>query len=193
MILVPFPAVARSTKSHRMTEELSTSAENVELVQRLFVQYEPALHSFVHGLVPDRSCAQDVLQETFLAVTKNAGDFAPGSNFLAWSSTIARYKVLEALRGRKFVGLTPEAIEAVCASEAAPPADPRVDILSRCVKQLASTAKRIVALRYEEERAPQEIAQIIGWTPKAVNVALTRARRFLRDCVAKATATVNEN
>ena len=163
------------------------------LVQRLFVKWEPALYAFVHALVPDSNCAQDVLQETFLAVSKKAADFAPDSNFLAWSCAIVRYKVLEALRQRKFVGLTPEAIEALCASDAAVPADPRVDVLSKCIEQLASKARRIIGLRYEEARQPGEIARIIGWTPTAVNVALSRARRFLRDCVTRALTSANEN
>jgi len=185
-----------SNKAQLVAEEPITASDRVELVQRLFIEHQPALHAFVHALVPDFGRAQDVLQETFLAATKNAGDFAAASadsNFLVWSCAIARSKVLEARRQRRFIGLTPEAIEALCASEAAAPADPRIDVLAKCIEQLAPKARRVVALRYEDGHQPREIARIIDWTPEAVYVALSRARRFLRDCVAKALVAVNEN
>jgi RNA polymerase sigma-70 factor, ECF subfamily len=171
-----------------LPDESLNPSDRVALVQRLFIESQPALHVFVHALVPDFGRAQDVLQETFLAVTRKANDFSPGSNFMAWSSAIARYKVLESLRERRFIGLTPAAIEAVCNSEAAVSADPRIEVLAECIETLTAKTKQVVTLRYQEAHQPAEIARIIGWTPAAVYVALSRARRFLHDCVAQSLA-----
>jgi RNA polymerase sigma-70 factor (ECF subfamily) len=55
--------------------------------------------------------------------------------------------------------------------------------LAACVRQLAPRARQILEMRYAEEPAvPTEIARRLSWTVNAVNVALSRARRFLQDC-----------
>src|SRR5688500_12316524 len=69
-------------------------------VNALFVQFGPEVRGYILALLPDMSRADDVFQETFLTVSRKAGDFRPGTNFLAWACAIARYKVLEALRKR---------------------------------------------------------------------------------------------
>src|SRR5258708_18412805 len=72
------------------------SDQQLALVQMLFVQHTAALRGFVHALMPDFARADDIVQETFLTVTKKAADFEPGTNFLGWVCSIARFKVMEA-------------------------------------------------------------------------------------------------
>ena len=55
--------------------------------------------------------------------------------------------------------------------------------LEECKDGLAPKARRVIALRYEESHRPPEIAERLGWTVNAVNVALARARKALRECV----------
>ena len=131
-----------------MTDQLPVSPDRVPLVQRLFVECQPALRAFIQALLPDFSQAQDVLQETFLTATQKADDFVPDSDFIAWVCTIARYKVLEAHHERKFLGLTVAAIEAVCAAKTAAPEDPRTRS-ARAMHRAAcpqSTAGHLLAL-----------------------------------------------
>src|ERR1700757_3632998 len=98
-ILLRIPA-ATASFSHRMsTPDAKPSDQQVAFVQMLFVQHTAALRGFVHALMPDFARADDVVQETFLTATKKAADFEPGTNFLGWVCSIARFKVLEA--GRK--------------------------------------------------------------------------------------------
>ena len=159
------------------------------LVQRLFVECQPALRAFIGALVPEFSRAQDVLQETFLTVTQKANDFVPETNYLGWACTIARYKVLEARRERKFVGLTEAAIEALCAKTPDLPS-PRSDALAQCIEELAPKAKQAITLRYQGSHSAAEVANIMGWTAEAVYVALSRARRFLEKCIAEKLAAM---
>ena len=162
------------------------------LVQRLFVDCQPALRAFIGALVPDFSQAQDVLQETFLTATQKANDFVPGTNFIGWVCAIARYKVLEARRQRKFVGLTEAAIEALCAKSPDLPG-PRNEALLHCIEQLAPKARQAVTLRYQGSHSASEVANLMGWTTEAVYVALSRARRFLQKCIAERLAAMPES
>jgi RNA polymerase sigma-70 factor, ECF subfamily len=155
-------------------------------VQLLFIQHTSQLRGFIIALMPDFSRVDDVLQETFLTITKKAASFEPGSNFIGWACTIARFKVLEG--GRKAAAggqpLAPEVIESLCACAPEPePEDERLRLLTDCLQQLAPQSRRAIELRYQHAHKPAEIATILGWTPNSVYVALSRARDLLRECM----------
>ena len=54
-----------------------------ETVQLLFVRHENSIRAFVRSLQPSLSDADDVMQETFLTISRKASSFEPGTNFLA--------------------------------------------------------------------------------------------------------------
>lgn len=163
-----------------------TSHDKVSNVQLLFVQNMLAVRGFVLALMPDFGQVDDVLQETFLTVTARAEDFVEGSNFRAWACSIARFKVLEAVRrsNSKTVLLDADVIEALCDSgvEEWRPED-ELKAIEKCKQSLAPQARRAIELRYEQACRPPEIASLMGWSVAAVNVALSRARNVLRECV----------
>ncbi|MES2921079.1 MAG: sigma factor [Verrucomicrobiota bacterium] len=67
-------------------------------VQGLFIKYQPVVRSYVLSMTPDFAMAVDVMQETFLVVSRKAASFVIGTSFPAWVKTIARFKTLEAIR-----------------------------------------------------------------------------------------------
>ena len=81
----------------------SDSAARVLRVQQLFVTGQGNLLAFILSLHPGMAEAEDILQETFLVVSRKADTFAEGTNFLAWACTIARFKVLEFRRRQNTV------------------------------------------------------------------------------------------
>lgn len=157
-------------------------------VQQLFVRHQSSIRAFILSIHPSFAEADDILQESFLTVTRKANEFAEGSNFIAWSFAIARFKTLESRRRRPLAGeqLSDEVLEALSAS--APDAgffDRRLEALQRCLDKLAPKARDMVRLRYHEECGPEEIARQLAWKQNAVNVALSRARAALRKCVGR--------
>lgn len=153
-------------------------------VQQLFVRHQSLVRAFILSLQPGFSEADDVLQETFLVVTRRAADYVVGTNFVAWVCTIARLKLLEARRKAGTPGLTAEALAALC--EDVPDESffrDRLEALQACLGKLAPKARELVQLRFHGELGPQEIAARISWKEAAVRVALSKARAFLRDCV----------
>ncbi len=154
-------------------------------VQGLFLQYQPAIRGFVLSMIPDFSVADDVMQETFLTVTKKAPSFEIGTSFAAWVKTIARFKALEAIRARRFESLSEAVLEALSTEphEFAGDTDERLALLRGCLDQLAPQARRSIDYRYRNENMPPQIASLMGCTVQSVNVTLSRARAFLRECV----------
>jgi RNA polymerase sigma-70 factor (ECF subfamily) len=165
------------------------SDERTLRVQQLFVAHQNVVRAFIMALVPDFAAADDVLQEVFLTVTRKAAGFREGTNFTAWACAIAKLKVLEWRRQRQAHPqlLSEEAIGSLAASlpEAAIGRE-RSRALRGCLERLAPRAMEMVRLRYYAGLAPQEVARQLGWKPNAVNVALSKARAFLRKCVERA-------
>ena len=168
-------------------EDSSPDAGHTLHVQQLFVQHQGAIKGFILSLRPDFAEAQDILQETFLTVTRKSVEFQAGSNFVAWSFSIARFKVLESARAhRRETELSEEVLDALAAE--APPqeaSEEHLFALRACLDRLAPRAREVVRLRYHEEQPPGAIAARLAWGVNAVHVALARARVALRQCVEK--------
>jgi RNA polymerase sigma-70 factor, ECF subfamily len=151
--------------------------------QQLFVRHQAAVRSYALALTGDFAAAEDVVQETFLTVTEKAADYVPGTNFVAWACTIARFKVLE--HGRSDRRFSTAVVDSLTASLPAEDiAEDRLEKLLLCLERLPPRAKELIRLRYFSEHGPGEIAQLLGRSVAGVNSALLKARDMLRDCVA---------
>ncbi len=160
--------------------------DHQQQVLQLFVRHQARIKGFILSLLGDFVTAEDVLQETFLVVQRKAPEFVPGSNFIAWAFQIARFQVMKTRGQQKRAAdrFSDEVLEALAASAPETPfEDVRLAALPACLAKLAPQARRIVDLFYSHEHKPQEIAQLLSWTPSAVSVALSRARRTLRQCI----------
>lgn len=166
-------------------ETPNTPPTPAEQVQMLFVRNEGAIRAFVRALQPALADADDVLQETFLTVSRRAESFEPGTNFVAWACGIARLKVLETFRQKKRTNVLSEAAIDALADEA-PMGDltgVREEALSLCLEKLAPKSRELLWRRYSGRQDSDEMAAGLGMTSTAVRVALSKARAFLRDCV----------
>ena len=169
-----------------MLDDSSASEPDAkEQVQLLFVRHEGVIRAFVRSLQPSLSDADDVMQETFLTISRRAETFEPGTNFVAWACSIARLKVLENLRQRKRATVLSESAIIALTEDAPTPEmmSERENALEQCVEQLAPKAKDLLWQRYSSRHSSEEMAESAGMTPNAVRIALTKARSFLRDCV----------
>ena len=63
-----------------------------------------------------------------------------------------------------------------------------VEILQRCMQTLAADLRRLLQLRYESDFSLKQIAEATGRSEGAVQVALSRTRMALRNCIQKQTA-----
>lgn len=155
-------------------------------VQQLFVASQGNVLAFILSLQPKFAEAEDILQETFLVISRKADSFTPGTNFLAWACTVARFKVLEFRRRQatQAAQISDAAVESLC-GELPDGAffEHRLGALRECLHRLAPRARELIWLRYQGACEPEEIARKMAWTPGSVRVALTRARGVLRQCV----------
>ena len=152
------------------------------------------LMGFIYALTRDFAAAEEVFQEVALAILEEAEAGRTVRPFMPWAREVARRRVAEHYRravsqGRVRV-LSPAAEETVCrcfAESEAPDGagGRRLQYLLECLAECARRTREIVELRYGRKLAAAEIAAELGWTPAAVNVALSRARKFLAECVGR--------
>jgi RNA polymerase sigma-70 factor (ECF subfamily) len=164
-----------------------------QLVQKLFIDHVDELKGFVTSLIPDPELVDDVVQETFVAVTARAAHYDPRQSFKAWLFIVARDKIREVgaradAEARPFAD---DVLEVLAASHKgfAMTTD-QMRFLDECIAMLAPQARRIVALRYQNSMKPRHVAKALGWTAGSVRVALSRARAAIRECVDKKIAAV---
>lgn len=166
-----------------------TISDPLPVVQAELLRHAEQLKGFIAALVADRDAAEDCFQELFLTVAAKAADFAPGTDFLAWACTIARYKVLQHLerRRRHAGGLDPETIAALAADADAyhDAWDERRAALADCLERLPPAARRLVEARYVHGLAPSAIAAASGRSANGVSVALAKARDALEGCIGR--------
>ena len=155
---------------------------------QLVTESQQRLYAYIYSLTGHTASSWDVLQETNLVLWAKREEFKKGSNFSAWSHTVARFQVLAFLRDKTREPLslmTPEIFEQLEAdSEPAPEGhEARLKALNICLKELAPTASNIVRWHYEEKLSLQKISERLSMTANAVKQALFRVRRSLQKCV----------
>ena len=163
-----------------------------QVVQRLFIDHVDELKGFVASLVPDPELVDDVVQETFVAVTARAAHYDPRQSFKTWLFIVARDKLRE-VGGRADAEARPfadDVLEVLVASHSGfAVSRDQMRFLDECIDALAPQARRIVVLRYQNSMKPRQVAKALGWTAGSVRVALSRARAAIRDCVEKKLAS----
>lgn len=137
--------------------------------------------------------ARDVCQDAFVRamqfIQENPGRVPLKVNFRGWLRVIVRNIINDRFR-RVLCRSEPISSDA---SDHAPveelPEDRMIlaedlAILRRCIEELTERARKIVFLRDIEGLSEKSIAKQVGSNPNAVSVALHRARKSLRECVA---------
>ena len=79
---------------------MSDSADSPLALQKqlmlLMTQHQRRIFSYIYTLVPSRSDAEDILQETSLVICEKFSDFKIGTDFAAWACQIAYWEVRRA-------------------------------------------------------------------------------------------------
>ncbi len=156
-----------------------------ELVQQL-TACQTRLYGFILTQIPSRERAQDVLQETNLVIWEKADEFAPGTNFWAWASQIARLRVLGYYRdaGRDRHVFSETVLDQLAAlGEEISGDEAHRRALRACLKKLTQQQAELIRERYYRSQSVLAIAESKGQSLSAVKMALYRVRRSLLSCI----------
>jgi len=206
-----------------MTEVRSGSAEDAALVRdvaagsqaalaHLYDRHADAVYAASCRLTSDRQVAEEVVQETFLALWNRAELFDPAAGSLAaWLHTIARNRTVDRLRaaGRRptLVPLSsaggmdePDtaALERIVASgsvlggaDLGPGPERALDAaelrasLQDALATMPEHERTVIVLAYHDELSQTEIAARLGWPLGTVKTRTRRALLRMREVLAR--------
>ncbi len=161
--------------------------ETTRQAARYWTLAQPAVSAFVAALVHDFRDRDDVLQDIAVAVLESFPSYDPARPFTAWAIGVARNQVRLYLRRRRRDRLVFDEATIACLADAFGDIDAdevrRLDHLRECLTLLASRARGLCQLRYEQDMKPAAIAERVGMTPNSVAKALQRIRDQLRECL----------
>lgn len=138
-------------------------------------------------IMQDRAAAEDILQEAFVDIWRQAAAFDPDrGSVMPWLTVIVRNRAIDALRrdGRNPAARNPIDLDAL-APLAAPGATDSTDLiaLARCLDQLEPDAQRMILMAYLEGRSREELAAHFDRPVNTVKTWLRRGLQSLRACL----------
>ncbi len=143
------------------------------------------VYAYVAGRVHDRCEAEDVTSEVFRQALANLGRFEwRGVPFAAWLFRIARNEIADrAKRAAREQGAPADE-----PGEDLEPALERIEELGRLyeqVRQLPANQRRVIEMRFAQEKSIREIAAELGRSEGAVKQLQFRAVRSLRESMGR--------
>ena len=159
----------------------------------LWMQAQPVVGAFIHGMVADRHDVEDLVQRVAETCARKFGEFdvqGDPRSFRSWALTIARFETLQYYREhyrkqKRTVGFNLEVLEMIAAEfehrEDVP--DDRLGALQSCLEGVAERDRQLIEMRYYRGLQADDIADRLGLSSGAVRVALFRTRQALAKCI----------
>jgi RNA polymerase sigma-70 factor (ECF subfamily) len=156
-----------------------------EKFMRFWTTSQPAVVGYIRSLVPG-DAANDVVQNTALALFRRFADYDDSRPFTAWAMGVAKFQILGHRRdaARSFLSFEPDLLERFTEewADACQTADYRATALEYCLDKLSARARKIVRMRYFEGLTGVEIGSRMGSSDAAIRMMLQRIRDQLRKC-----------
>jgi RNA polymerase sigma-70 factor (ECF subfamily) len=163
--------------------------------ETLYARHEMRLFRYLRRQVREDATANDLCQETWFAVARNAVSYQPSAKFTTWLFTIAHHRLVDQIRThRPTEDLEEEGSEAPTGSAvvnrliADAGSDPHHIVQSqnetafvlKAVEQLPPEQRSAFLLQAEADLSLEEIATITGASFETVKSRLRYARNRLR-------------
>ncbi len=164
----------------------------------LYDRHERAVYRYLLRNLRDAHVAQDLLQEAWMAVVRNAQSYEPRAKFTTWLYAIAHSKIIDHARAHKptqslDAGAANDPDDAVALVErlADPSAGPEARAMSRqeargflnCVEALPDVQRAAFLLHAEAGLAVDEIAALTGANIETAKSRVRYAMAKLRTCM----------
>lgn len=163
--------------------------------EKLIERNYKRIYNFIYRFVGQEETAEDLAQEVFIKIYKNASSYQPRAKFQTWAYQIARNLSLNELRRLKkpTVSLeeTFETEEGPVARQVADDNMPtpyqevsekeKTDVVKGAIESLPDNQRTAVILRRYDGMSYEDIAQTMGCSLKAVKSLLNRAKENLKE------------
>lgn len=167
------------------------SPDNKEFL-RLFMNSQKSIYAYILSLVPDRSDAEDLFQETTLLMWDKFDEFEDGTNFVGWGLKIARFKAMNYYKSKKNRqrfddGLLRKISESY--QNKLNEITERQAALEECLEKLNKNDRKLIKYHYEQGLKIAQLKSVMGHSVHSLYRSMTRIHELLYRCVNR---TINE-
>ena len=203
-------AEGRSDREDDAALLTQVAAGSHDALAALYDRHAVAIHALARRMTGDRQVAEEVVQETFLALWNRAELFDANVGSLStWLHAIARNRTIDRLRaaGRRPTLVTLSAVDDDGADtgaldrivgsgtlvggatidvgpEGAAEAAEAREAVDRALGDMPDAERLVIELAYRDELSQSEIASRLGWPLGTVKTRTRRALARLRDALA---------
>lgn len=184
-----------------LTRPIAVVEQDQELVRRvargdedalraLYAGHGPRLFAYALRFTGDRSVAEEVVQDTLLAVWKGARDYRGDSRVSTWLLGIVHNQSLNAMRRKRvpttgLEGVCQEAADAERLEDLASAGDRR-RALSVALAQLSPDHRAVLQLVFYQGLSLAETARVLDCPVGTVKSRLSYAKTYLRQALRRA-------
>jgi RNA polymerase sigma-70 factor (ECF subfamily) len=165
--------------------------------EELLSRYETAVVTFCYAFMRSRETSEDVAQETFMRVFRNAQRYQPVAKFTTWLYKIAanlcinelkKGKLRQTLSLHESTGPDPDGtkvIERIASGEASPLTEAEnlevQTLIGKAIEHLPDDQRTTLVMVEFHHMQYQEIAEVLGVSVSAIKMRIKRARETLRE------------
>jgi RNA polymerase sigma-70 factor, ECF subfamily len=158
----------------------------------LFVRNQNRIYRFIMTLIPNRTDADDLFQQTSLTLWRTWARYDARQDFVKWACGIAHNEVRNHLRKVRSpnVLLSNELLERLAALrlEHDDALEERCRALSGCLDKLPSRDRELLEQYYSRGETIKSVADLGGRSPNVLYKSMRRIRAALLMCVSQALA-----
>lgn len=165
---------------------LALRRKEQDALDEVYRLYQQRIWRFLARLAWSRAEAEDLFQETWLAVARHAHRLREDTNLAVWLFTIARNKHKNSLRSRVSAARRQSGQERLVAAPVALPdeaADTRLQVgrVAAALTRLSEAHREVLLLCLSERLEAAEAARVLGIREDALRKRLSRARAALSE------------
>lgn len=159
---------------------------DIESFGKLCGRYYSAMVAISYSILGDHQLAEDSAQETFARALINIRKLKNQNKFAQWLAAICR-NVTKDMLSEKNIRLNKEAL-----SQEKQESNKSNEQINRAIKQLPSSMKELVVLRYYDGLSYEKITNVLGISKASINGRLTRAKRKMANYLRKMDMSENQ-
>lgn len=156
-------------------------------VRLLFMRHHARVYRFVARQTGSEMMADDIANEVFLELWRQAPAFEGRSEVSTWLLGIARFKALSALRRKKEEWIDEDAVAAIPDTADSPEVsvmkDDKATALRRMVNALPEEHRSVIDLAYYHAKSVAEIGEILSIPVATVKTRMFYARKKLGEAL----------
>lgn len=174
----------------KLFQSKQASPQQMQEFVSLLTEHQDTIRLYIRSLLPSYVDPRDLLQEVNIVLWQKMSDFKLGTNFGAWSCTIAYYAVLTHRKKLKREGvmifndeLSHNLMEQMSEQKSEGSGD-HMRALGVCLKNVSPANLKLLQARYDKNAISLEtLSKESGRSMNTLYVSLTRLRASLKKCV----------